>query len=156
MSWSYSGDPSDSTLDEVRFLIQDADDSEPLISDEELTYLIDKYMPQVDSAYYVGSAACEILAARFAREVTYSADGINIQISQLQQQYKQLAEDLRDQYKTTRIGGPDVGGVLWDEVFDPSIRPLMFATGMHDNYEAGQQDYGGSVTVPPPDVVSQW
>jgi hypothetical protein len=43
MSWSYSGDPGASALDEVRFVIQDTDSADQLLSDEELAYLITAY-----------------------------------------------------------------------------------------------------------------
>jgi hypothetical protein len=39
---------------------------------------------------------------------------------------------------------PSVGGILVAESYDDTIRPLVFSVGMHDNYLAGQQDYGGS------------
>jgi len=152
-TFSYSGNPSDSLLDELRYLIQDIDAEEVLLSDEELQYNLDKLMPEYDSLYYVAAAACETLAARFAREVSYSVDGVSMQGSELQSKYNELALSFRDQYKATRqSGGPDAGGILWDDTFDSSIRPLMFATGMHDNYGAGQQEYGGSLPAPEPEV----
>jgi hypothetical protein len=149
----YSGDPAASELDELRFLIQDTDPEDVLLTDSELTYMLDKYMPEYESTYYVAALACETLSAKFAREVSYSADGVSVQASELQAKYNDLALSLRDQYKSTRqAGGPDAGGILWDETFDPSIRPLMFATGMHDNYEAGQQEFGGTQPAPEPEV----
>ena len=46
-------------------------------------------------------------------------------------------------------GGPDVGGILWEDTYDPTLAPLSFWRGMHDNVRAGQQDFGGGA-VPPP------
>lgn len=43
MTWSYSGDPSSSTLDEIRFLIQDTNTSDQLLSNEEINYLSTEY-----------------------------------------------------------------------------------------------------------------
>ena len=40
MSFSYSGDPSNSQLDECRFLIGDTDEKNPLFNDEEINYII--------------------------------------------------------------------------------------------------------------------
>ena len=40
MTWSYSGDPSTSELDEYRFLIGDTNPSEPLLQNEEITYVL--------------------------------------------------------------------------------------------------------------------
>lgn len=42
MSFSYSGNPSDSRLDECRFLIGDTDEKNPLFSDEEINFIISK------------------------------------------------------------------------------------------------------------------
>lgn len=43
MSFSYSGDPSSSALDEARFLIGDTDSSRPIMQDEEIQYILDTY-----------------------------------------------------------------------------------------------------------------
>jgi len=40
MSFSYSGDPSKSTLDECRFLLGDTDESRAIMQDEEINYII--------------------------------------------------------------------------------------------------------------------
>lgn len=40
MSWSYSGDPLSSVLDECRFLIGDTDEKAPIMQDEEIAYII--------------------------------------------------------------------------------------------------------------------
>ena len=41
MAFSYSGDPSSSTLDAVRFQLGDTSPVQPLLQDEEINYLID-------------------------------------------------------------------------------------------------------------------
>lgn len=40
MSFTYSGDPATSKLDECRFLIGDTDESMPIMQDEEIQYII--------------------------------------------------------------------------------------------------------------------
>lgn len=40
MSFSYSGDPSSSLLDECRFILGDTDKDSPIMQDEEIKYLI--------------------------------------------------------------------------------------------------------------------
>lgn len=42
MSFSYSGDPSSSKLDECRFLLSDTDKSNAILQDEEIEYIISK------------------------------------------------------------------------------------------------------------------
>jgi hypothetical protein len=52
MSWTYSGDPKDSALDECRFIIGDTDINEPIMQDEEIQYLIDTYSSSINVLYY--------------------------------------------------------------------------------------------------------
>ena len=40
MTWSYSGDPSTSSKDAVRFYIQDVDTSEQVMQDEDILFLL--------------------------------------------------------------------------------------------------------------------
>lgn len=41
MTWSYSGDPATSAVDECRFIISDTDATAPIMQDEEIQYIID-------------------------------------------------------------------------------------------------------------------
>lgn len=63
MTWSYSGDPGDSALDEIRFLIQDTDTNDQLLSNEEITYLFDAY----GDAYSAAVAAVGVLIAKASK-----------------------------------------------------------------------------------------
>jgi len=158
MTFTYSGNPSNSPLDEVRFYIQDTNTSDQLLSDEEVNYLIGKWYPIYVSFILVAANACDIISSKFAREVTYSADGVSVGANELQQKYTQLAKSLRDQYKLEKeVGGaPDVGGIIYGEEFDPTIAPLSWSKGMHDNYRGGQQDYGGAWRSPEPETGSTY
>ena len=62
MTWTYSGDPGDSALDEVRFLIQDTDIDDQQLQDAELQYLIDSY----GDPYSAAVAAVSALIGRLA------------------------------------------------------------------------------------------
>lgn len=145
-SWSYSGDPTASTLDEVRFWLSDTDPALALLSDVEVGYLINRYYAATGSALYVAAVGAEVLAAKFATEVSVSADGVSVSTSELFDRFQRLAESLRDQFKA--VGGPDdlPGGPLltgiWSVGSSFAIPPLMFGTGFNDNMEAGKQDYG--------------
>jgi len=144
MAWSYSGDPSSTQLDELRFWIQDTDPSNPLMDDEGLLYLLGVWMPKTNSVLYAAAITAELLASKFARLVSVSADGVSVQMSELQSRYTALAARLREQYKAdgALTSAPYLSGVMWDETRDVSIKPLRFGVGMTDNYEAGRQDYG--------------
>ena len=62
MTWTYSGNPGSSLLDEVRFLIQDTDTNDQQLSNEELTYLITAY----GDPYSAAVAAVSALIGRLA------------------------------------------------------------------------------------------
>jgi hypothetical protein len=141
MTWTYSGNPSDDDLNEVRFLVQDTDTTDQLITDEEIEYIIDKWVNVYGSNFMAAAMVAEAIAAKFAREVAYSADGVSVAVEQLQQKYDNLAMSLRDQYKQYDIGsGPVVEGVLYSQGNDPSVKPTLWAVGMHDNSRASSQD----------------
>lgn len=148
MSFSY--DPSmGSDLDKLRFLIEDTDPGIPYFQDEELYFLLSEWMPKYDSVYYVAAQAAEKLAVRFSTMPDVSADGISVSLSSLADQYRKLAAQLRETYKASQIGGEiDLGNIMVGTTRDPSIRPLRFSWGLHDNPEAGNQDYGGMTYDP--------
>lgn len=141
MSFSYSGDPSSSDLDTIRFYVQDVDSSDPLVQNEEIQFLIDTWFPLSNSLIYVAAVTAEIIASKFAREVSSSADGVSISSEQLQSKYQALAEQLRDQYgrEVSSSSGVSFTSDMWDLEHDPSIKPLSFSVGMDDNPLAGAQ-----------------
>lgn len=139
--WSYSGNPATSHRDAVRFYIGDIDGSMQLLQDEDIDFLLDKWMPVYNSDLLVAAGAAEIIANHFAREVSVSADGVSVGADVLQQKFNDLAVNLRDMYKIEQIGSPILPG-LWDLGWDYTIKPLRFGIGFTDNWEAGRQDYG--------------
>lgn len=142
MGFTYSGNPSESEVDAVRFLIGDTDDEEPLLHDEEIIYLSSLWTLQF-SIYWTAAMAAEAIAARFAREVTFNSDSQTISTSELQQKYLTMAERLRALHHAMPMGaGVDAGGMLKGEMLDPTVNPLAFGRGMHDDVEAGEQDFG--------------
>jgi hypothetical protein len=142
VTWSYSGNPADSDKDAVRFYISDIDVELPLLQDEDIEFLLHRWMPIYKSVLLTSAVACEIVAGKFARQVSVNADGVSVGISELQTKYDQLAESLRDQYKMEQVGTPILTGVMYDPVWDPTIKPTRFGVGFTDNYLAGRQDYG--------------
>lgn len=144
VGWSYSGDPTGSPLDEVRFLIQDTDPDLPLILDDEIAYLLATWLPIHGSALYVAAVACDVISRKFATVLPVSADGVSVGTGDLSQRYKDLAVQLRSEHAASMVlGSPDNENLLVDSHFDSSIAPLAFSMGINDNPEAGQQDMGG-------------
>lgn len=64
--WTYSGDPSLSDRDAVRFYISDTDAANPLFYDGEIDYLL----TQFPTALYAAAQAARSLAGKFAGQVT--------------------------------------------------------------------------------------
>jgi hypothetical protein len=146
VTWTYSGDPGSSPLDQTRFWLQDTEQAFPLMQNEELQWLLDTYDNQTQGAeMYCASIAADVLANRFAKEVDTSADGVSVALGQLQERYQNLATNLREQWKTllSTMGSADFAGIMLDVTLeDPTIQPLVFGVGFMDNYAAGQQDFG--------------
>lgn len=64
MSWSYSGNPANSELDALRFLIGDTNEDEPIMQDEELEYLITEYGASPNTLKYEAFMRAATLFAR--------------------------------------------------------------------------------------------
>ena len=52
MSWTYSGNPANSQVDECRFLLGDTNESAPIMQDEEIQYIIDTYGSNENQVLY--------------------------------------------------------------------------------------------------------
>lgn len=141
--WTYTA-PDASDKDTVRFWLQDTDPALRLLSDAEITYLINTWKPKYDSLVYVAAKAAEVISVKFAGVVTVSADGVTVNTADLQERYNLVARRLYQAHKDIQVGGEiDISNLLWGSHRDHGIDPLVFGMGLHDNREAGRQDYGG-------------
>jgi hypothetical protein len=141
MTFSYSGDPSFSDIDAVRFYISDIDASNSFMTDEGIQFLIDNYYLQTGHLLGVAAMAAELIAGQFAREVAVSADGVQVNFASMQQQFNELAASLRAQLAALNLSG-DMSSMEVDLSLDPTIAALSFGIGFMDNPDAGTQDYG--------------
>lgn len=91
MTWTYTGDPSASTLEEIRFLLGDIVSTDPLITDEELLWL---YGQHGSSTYAAAAAAARSLAAKFARDVDRTIGSLSISASKRADNFRALALEL--------------------------------------------------------------
>ena len=143
MSWSYDN-PSSSAKDAVRFLVGDTDTDDQLVTDEEIIFLIDEF----DDVYVTAASVAESLAAKFAREVSHSGDGLSYSGDQLNRHYTDLADRLRRLAARRRRSGagPYVGGIshrereLADNEMDKI--PTSFRSRMHDHPGTGDDQRG--------------
>lgn len=72
MTWTYTGDPSVSDRDKIRFLTGDTDSTDPLLSDEEIEWALGN---AGDSIYQASHDLCYALGSKFARLATSKSVG---------------------------------------------------------------------------------
>ncbi len=134
MGFTYS-DPATDQKDAVRFLIGDTDPGDALLSDEEITYVL----TDEPDTYQAAALAAEHIAAKFAREINQSGDGLSWQGEQLFRHYQELAESLGRlaKKKTGRRALPYVGGIYKadrrKDDDNSSMIPSYFRSHQHDN-----------------------
>jgi len=133
MTWTYGGDPSDNTRDEVRFLCGDTDSDTALVTDEEIAWaLADQGSPALAAA-----VVCESLASKFALDVDVRNGKAYEYASQRSKQYAAMAERLRAKAGRTSAS-IFVGGQSVDEIEalhqDSDRRQSAFTVGMTDAF----------------------
>ena len=133
MTWTYSGNPADSDRDKVRFLVFDTDTNEQLLSNEEIAWLLSE-QPNV---YLAAANAAEVIAAKFAKDITRSAVGLSATVGNRAQFYLNLANKLRDQVGTTNnraevfAGGLSISGKDALDSDTDAVQPT-FKSGLFD------------------------
>lgn len=107
MTWSYSGKPdSTNEKDQVRFLIQDTDQTDQLLQDEEIEFLITLEGGPLKAA----AKAAETLAAKFARKCDETVGPVKIMFSQKNKMYMELCEKLK-RHSNIKEACPFAGGL---------------------------------------------
>jgi hypothetical protein len=105
MTWTYTSDPMNEPVDEIRFLVGDTDDAEHLVQDEEIAYHLSLYPKPVGKpAYLAGAAVAEAIAAQFARRADRSIGSLQISAKQQRDHYVELAAQLRLAWATDGKG----------------------------------------------------
>lgn len=131
MSWTYSGDPSTSSLDSLRFMLGDTDSANPILQDEEINWVISQNTSIDDAAYSV----CMGIIAKYSRLADKSVGKVSIKYSQIVKQYQQLANKLwlnAGIVVTPYAGGIDVADNQ-AKAADNSIEQPSFRRGVFDN-----------------------
>lgn len=108
MPWTYLGPTSD--RDRVRLLIGDTEATDPQLQDEEIAWLL----AEAGNVYGAAVAACEALAAKYARQVNRSvagAGGLSVSAGDRAQHYRDLAETLQIRARKARRPVPFAGGI---------------------------------------------
>jgi len=134
MAFTYTGDPTSSDLDEVRFLVQDTEELEPLFDDSEISYAIAANANNLLAA----SMLCEVLSVKFAREADQTVGDLVEKLSQRSFMYSSMATVFRK--RGNMMGAaPYVGGIsiagkkIYTDDTD-RVSP-SFTKGMHDSLD---------------------
>lgn len=133
MSWSYD-DPSSSSTDAVRFLIGDTDESDPLLSDEEIEYALST---AGGSVYQAAHDACYAIASKMSRMATSKSVGdLSLSYANRAQAFRDQAERLLELAARRDIPTPWVNP---DALKRSSEKAVLGTTGTE--FYTGQHDY---------------
>ena len=145
MAWTYSGDPSGSARDAIRFLIGDTDTNDELLNDAEIAW-INNQVTGSDTAttgiYTVAVRACLTIASKFSRMADKSVGDLSVSMAQKAHAYRDQANTLKS--LALAEGGvptPYAGGIsLSDKEIDQDDSDIIryFSVGQFIN--AGSAD----------------
>jgi hypothetical protein len=140
VTWTYVA--GESAKDEVRFLVGDTLANDPLITDEEILRALVSW----PNPHLAAASIADALSARFAREVSHSADGQSYSASDISKQYLALADRLRAEARRQLAKGalPYAGGISHAEREkddqDSDLIDHSFRSHMHDHPAKGRVD----------------
>lgn len=146
MSWSYSGDPSSSDLDAVRFLVQDTDTTDQLVQDEEITWAL----TQGGGIYSAAALVAGTIAAQFARAADKETVGkVSVSYTKRAEYYFKLEDDLKKKAATQDLPLPYAGGI--------SVSDMETVVSNEDrvkpNFRIGQTDNPRNITPQDEDEI---
>lgn len=128
--WSYTGDPANRTIDEVRFLINDTNPDDPKIRDAEIEYLLSA---RGSNTLYAAADAADQLSAQYAATAGLTKKVGDLELSRQagaqSTEYAKLAMRLRNRAAVLSGGVLSAGG---SSGTDP-----IFSVGMMDSDPAG-------------------
>jgi hypothetical protein len=137
MTWTYSGDPTSSTLDEARFLLGDTTEAGSLFSDEEIGYALGK---SGDKPMSAAISLARAASAKYARSVDKNVGDLSISGSQLSTRFRELERDLTRQLVASGGLRPFSGGISSaqkrTEVENTDRVAPDFTRGQFDNNQA--------------------
>ncbi len=149
MNFTYSGDPSTSDGDLVRFLIGDTDSAAWQLSDEEIQAMLTLNAPsEIGFDAILAAAACaEALAGKYARRADKSVGDLHITNSQISKNYLDMSARLRRQ-SSVNGAAPYAGAMTITDKDAQEMNPNrvapFFKRGMNDNRtpsNSNQQDW---------------
>lgn len=135
--WTYSGNPADSDRDAVRYLVGDIDLNNQLVQDAEIAWVL----TEEGNVYLAAASVARGIGATFAEAVSKQVGDLRIETSQKRDQFKKLADELKER-GLLRAGRPYAGGIsIADKITvrddDDRVVPA-FRKRMHDTDKHGE------------------
>ena len=112
MTWSYSGDPGSSPLDEVRFTIGDTNVKDPELQNEEITFVINKLA--TFSAVRAGIDCLHNILAKYKSLVDEKVGDVDVKWSQKFGKTQDMLDQLIEDLAKSNIGTAFAGGISID------------------------------------------
>ncbi len=142
MGFTYKGTPGESTLEAVRFEIQDINPAAPLLEDDEITYAltIEGVNSPVNSSQTevleAGAHCMEALSRRFAALADRSTGTYKVVSTKRAAVYAERALDLRR--RAQELHAPFAGGISrsekWAQRANPNREGSMFRLRQFQNH----------------------
>lgn len=107
MTWTYSGDPSKSAKDAVRFLIGDTEEQNQILQDGEILWVLSLYNQAPLNA---AIRCCETAIAKYSRLVDESVGSVRMSFSQRARGFQALLTTLQNRL-AMEDAVPYAGGV---------------------------------------------
>lgn len=112
MAWSYSGNPADSDLDELRFKIGDTNIKNPELQNEELQFIIDDLTASGTYAVLTAAiVAVRALLAKVAALIDEKVGDVDVKWSQKYKNFKQLLKDFTAEAAKSTLTSAYAGGI---------------------------------------------
>lgn len=131
MSFTWTGDPSASVIEQIRWEINDIDSANAKFQDAEITYAYN----QEHSVLGAAARLCEQLQARYSDAKNRTMGPLRVDMSRMAEMYAAKAKALRR--RATAFAEPYAGGIsdAKEEIFedDSDLIQPTFKKGMHDN-----------------------
>jgi len=131
MAFTWSGDPANSNLEAIRFLIDDTASSNAKFQDAEINYAYS----EEGSVYGAVAMLCEQLSSKYASEPSRSLGPLRVDNSELASKYSNMAKLFRKKamaYATPYCGGISESDKESYEDDSDVIQPI-FERDMHKN-----------------------
>lgn len=131
MAFTWSGDPSASDVEAIRWEINDIDSEHPKFQDDEIEYAL----AQEHSVFNAAARLCEQLQVRYIGAASRTMGPLRVDMSTLASLYATKARKLRK--RAIAFATPYVGGLsdAKKDIFedDTDLIQPAFEKGMHDN-----------------------